>query len=209
MRAAFILMGSALIRSFHWILYVFGAFLVFTGFKLLRQGETEVEPEKNPVVRWFQRLVPMVPGYESGRFFLRRQGKVWATPLALVLVTVETTDLVFATDSIPAIFGVTTDPFIVYTSNICAILGLRSLYFLLASVVSRFPYLGTGLGVVLMFIGVKMLVAGIYKIPIGISLAVVAGILATAILASLIFPPNRKLKKMKLPESSGSNVKRR
>ena len=191
MRATFIIAGAALISAFHWVLYIFGAFLVFTGAKILRQGDAEVEPQRNPVVRLFQRLVPMASGYESGRFFLRHKGKIVATPLALVLVTVEATDLVFATDSIPAIFGVTNDPFIVYTSNVCAILGLRSMYFLLAAVVRRFAYLGAGLGIVLMFIGIKMLISGYYSIPIGYSLAIVGAILAGATALSLLFPPKK------------------
>lgn len=188
MRATFIVAGAALIYKFHWILYVFGAFLVFTGIKILRQGDTKVEPQRNPVVRIFQRFVPMTSGYDSGKFFLRSNGRLMATPLALVLVTVEATDLVFATDSIPAIFGVTHDPFIVYTSNICAILGLRSMYFLLSAVVNRFVYLGAGLGIVLAFIGFKMLISGFYPIPIGWSLAVVASILAGSVILSLLFP---------------------
>jgi tellurite resistance protein TerC len=191
MRAVFITAGAALLSAFHWAIYIFGAFLVFTGAKILRQGDTEVEPERNPVVRLFQRIMPMIPGYESGSFFLRHHGKLAATPLALVLVTVETTDLVFATDSIPAIFGVTRDPFIVYTSNVCAILGLRSMYFLLAAVIRRFAYLGTGLGIVLMFIGIKMLISGFYSIPIGFSLAIVATILTGAAILSLLFKPKQ------------------
>jgi tellurite resistance protein TerC len=169
MRAVFILAGAVLMESFHWMIYVFGAFLVFTGWKILRQGDAEVEPERNPIVR--------------------QSGKLLATPLALVLVTVETTDLVFATDSIPAIFGVTRDPFIVYTSNICAILGLRSMYFLLAAVINRFAYLGIGLGIVLMFIGTKMLISGYYEIPIALSLGIVAAILAASVILSLLMPP--------------------
>jgi tellurite resistance protein TerC len=192
MRLTFILAGAALISSFHWIIYLFGAFLIFTGIKILRQTEAEVEPGRNPAVRLFQKLVPMKSDYQSGKFFLREHGKIWATPLALVLVTVEATDVVFATDSIPAIFGITQDPFIVYTSNVCAILGLRSMYFLLAAVVTRFAYLGTGLGIVLVFIGIKMLVSGFYVIPIGWSLGIVAAILAGATLLSLIAPPGKR-----------------
>lgn len=192
MRATFIVAGAALIHRFHWIIYLFGAFLVFTGIKILRQGDTKVEPQRNPVVKLFRRFVPMTPGYESGKFFLRHEGGLKATPLALVLVTVEATDLVFATDSIPAIFGVTSDPFIVYTSNICAILGLRSMYFLLSAVVKRFAYLGTGLGIVLGFIGLKMLISGFYTIPIGWSLAVVAAILAGSIALSLLLPIKKR-----------------
>ncbi len=196
MRASFILAGAALLHVFHWMIYLFGAFLVFTGIKILRQGDTQVEPQKNPIVRQFRRLVPMVTDYESDWFMVRRAGRTFATPLALVLVAVETTDLVFATDSIPAIFGVTTDPFIVFTSNICAILGLRSMYFLLAAVIDRFAYLGTGLGVVLAFIGIKMLIGDFIYIPITFSLILVGAILACSIAASLIWPPRA------LPESS-------
>ncbi len=189
MRGAFIFAGARLIEEFHWLLYIFGAFLVFTGIKILKQkGETEVEPGRNPVLRLFRRIVPMTPSYVEGAFFLRTRSGVAATPLALVLVTVETTDLVFALDSIPAIFGVTTDWFIVFTSNICAILGLRSMYFLLAAVVDRFVYLGTGLGIVLAFIGVKMLLGSIYPIGIEISLIVVAAILSGSVALSLLVP---------------------
>jgi tellurite resistance protein TerC len=191
MRATFIVAGAALISAFHWVIYIFGAFLVLTGIKILKQGDTEVDPEHNPIVRLFRRFVPMTTGYESGKFFLKRAGEFAATPLALVLVTVEATDVVFATDSIPAIFGVTRDPFIVYTSNVCAILGLRSLYFLLAAVVRRFAYLGTGLGIVLVFIGIKMLISGFYTVPIGLSLAIVASILIGSIAASLLWPPKK------------------
>ncbi|HYK87603.1 MAG TPA: TerC family protein, partial [Acidobacteriota bacterium] len=189
MRATFIIVGAALISAFHWVLYLFGIFLVFTGFKILHEGETEVEPDKNPVVRLFRRIIPLSSSYATNGFFVREARRVVATPLALVLVTVETTDLVFATDSIPAIFGVTHDPFIVYTSNICAILGLRSMYFLLAAVIDRFAYLGKGLGIVLMFIGIKMLIAKFLPIPIGISLGLVAAILTVAVVSSLIWPP--------------------
>jgi tellurite resistance protein TerC len=189
MRATFIIAGAALINAFHWVIYAFGAFLVFTAIKILRHGSTEVEPERNPAVRLFRRIVPMSSGYESGKFFLIQKGKLLATPLSLVLVTVEFTDLVFATDSIPAIFGVTRDPFIVYTSNVCAILGLRSMYFLLAAVIGRFVYLGTGLGIVLLFIGIKMLLSGVVVIPIGISLATVAVILLCSVLLSLLRRP--------------------
>lgn len=202
MRATFILAGAALLQMFHWIIYVFGLFLVFTGYKILKQGETEVHPERNPVVRLFQRFIPLVADYDSEHFFVKQAGKTFATPLALVLVTVETTDVVFAVDSIPAIFGVSQDPFIVYTSNVCAILGLRSMYFLLANIVDRFPYLNVGLGVVLMFVGVKMLLGDVYKIPIGLSLAVVASILAVSIVASLFRPKKAPpLPKTSIPES--------
>lgn len=189
MRATFIVAGAALISAFHWVIYVFGAFLAFTGGKILFQGDAEVQPEHNPVVKLFRRIMPMTSGFESGKFFVRHQGKILATPLMLVLVTVEATDLVFATDSIPAIFGITQDPFIVYTSNVCAILGLRSLYFLLAAVIRRFAYLGAGLGLVLIFIGIKMMVSGIFPIEVGWSLAIVATLLGGSIVASVVFPP--------------------
>ncbi len=191
MRAIFIVAGAALISAFHWMIYIFGAFLIFTGFKVIRHGDAEVEPDRNPIVRLFQRLVPMSSGYETGKFFTIQNGKKLATPLTLVLVTVEATDVVFATDSIPAIFGVTSDPFIIYTSNVCAILGLRSLYFLLASVMNRFVYLGTGLGLVLVFIGAKMLSSGVYEINIGLSLSIVALILAGSIILSLLCPSRK------------------
>lgn len=189
LRAVFILLGAALLSRFHWIMYVFGGFLVLTGIKILRGGDTEVHPEKNPVVRVFQRLIPLVSEYRGGKFFIRQDGKTYATALALVLVTVETTDVVFAVDSIPAIFAVSLDPFIVFTSNICAILGLRSMYFLLAAVMGRFIYLNVGLGIVLAFVGVKMLLTDLYKIPIGISLGVVAVVLLGSILISILRPP--------------------
>lgn len=191
MRASFIVAGAALIQSFQWILYIFGIFLIVTGTKIIRQGDTKIEPERNPVVKIFRRYVPMTASYGTGKFVTRYHSRLMATPLALVLVTVEATDIVFATDSIPAIFGVTRDPFIVYTSNICAILGLRSMYFLLSAVVSRFAYLGTGLGIVLIFIGAKMLMGGVYHIPIGLSLSVVAAILIVSIVLSLIRPPKK------------------
>jgi len=191
MRAAFICVGAALIREFHWVLYVFGAFLVYTGCKILFHGETEVKLEDNMAVKLFRRFIPMASGFESGKFFLREDGRWLATPLALVLVTVEATDVIFATDSIPAIFGLTQDSFIIYTSNVCAILGLRSLYFLLASVMKKFAYLGAGLGLILVFIGGKMLVEWRYDIPIHWSLATVAAILGVAIGASVLFPPKR------------------
>jgi tellurite resistance protein TerC len=191
MRAIFILAGTALISRFHWVIYIFGAFLVLTALKLLRHGGAEVEPARNPMVRLFQRFVPMTGDFSSDGFLVRQGGRWMATPLALVLITIETTDLVFAVDSIPAIFGVTMDPFIVYTSNVCAILGLRSMYFLLAAVVERFAYLGKGLGIVLLFIGVKMLVSAVYPVPIGVSLGVVGTVLAGSILLSVLKSPSK------------------
>jgi tellurite resistance protein TerC len=193
MRGGFIFAGARLIHSFHWIIYIFGAFLVFTGIKILQQrGETEVAPEQNPVVKIFRRMIPIAKSYGDGGFLIRESGKWVATPLALVLVAVETTDVVFAFDSIPAIFGITADWFIVFTSNICAILGLRSMYFMLAAVVDRFVYLGTGLGIVLAFIGIKMMMSDLYPISIELSLIVVAMILAGSILLSLFMPGKKQ-----------------
>jgi tellurite resistance protein TerC len=185
MRGIFIAIGAALLKEFHWVIYIFGAFLIFTGIRMAVQQEMEVHPEHNPVVRFFRKLMPVTKNFEGGKFFVRHAGKLMATPLFLVLLVVESTDLVFAVDSIPAIFAVTEDPFIVYTSNVFAILGLRALYFLLANVMDKFQYLKLGLSAVLTFIGVKMVITDFYKIPIGISLAVVAGILTISILASL------------------------
>jgi tellurite resistance protein TerC len=186
MRAIFIATGAALLQNFHWMIYVFGAFLIVTGIKMLLQGDEKLEPDKNPVVRLFQRCVPIVNEYQGQRFFVRKDGKIYATLLMLVLVVVETTDVIFAVDSIPAIFAITTDPFIVYTSNVFAILGLRALYFMLAGVMQMFVYLKVGLSFVLCFVGAKMLIVDFYKIPIGISLGVVAGILILSVAASLL-----------------------
>ena len=194
MRAALILVGAALIKEFHWIIWIFGAFLIFTGVKMAFHKNEEVHPESNPLIRLFRRIMPVTAEYQGSRFFVRQAGKLMATPLFLVLLMVESTDLVFAVDSIPAIFAVSQDPFIVYTSNVFAILGLRSLYFLLAGVMDKFYYLKLGLSVVLTFVGVKMLMPDLsllltgvsYKIPTAVSLGVVAGILAVAVVASLL-----------------------
>ena len=185
MRGLFIASGAMLIQRFHWIMYVFGLFLVITGIRMLFYQEREIHPEKNPFVRILKRFLPICDQYEGQRFLIRREGKICATTMLLVLVVVETTDILFAVDSIPAIFAITNDPFIVYTSNIFAILGLRSLYFLLAGIMGRFVYLKVGLSFVLSFIGVKMLIADLYKIPTLIALGVVAAILAISIIASL------------------------
>jgi len=189
MRAIFILLGAALLNRFHWVVYIFGALLVFTGFKLLFQGESEVHPERNPVLRLFAQLVPSVSDYRGARFWVVETGRRYATPLLAVLLMVETTDLVFAVDSIPAIFAVTHDPFIVYTSNICAILGLRALFFVLAGTMEKFHYLKVGLGLALAFVGVKMLLADVYKVPIGMSLGIIAVLLGGSIIASMLWPP--------------------
>jgi tellurite resistance protein TerC len=192
MRAIMIAAGAALIQRFHAIIYVFGGFLILTGIKLALQKEGGFEPDRNPIVRLFKRLMPVTPDYREDRFMVVEGGRRWATPLLLVLVVVEATDLVFAVDSIPAIFAVTPDPFIVYTSNIFAILGLRALYFALAGVMGLFHYLKMGLAVILVFVGVKMLVMDVYKIPVGISLGIVGGILAASVAASLLWPPKKR-----------------
>jgi tellurite resistance protein TerC len=186
MRGTLIVIGTALLEEFHWIIYVFGAFLIFTGIRMAIERNEEAHPEKNPVIKLLRRIMPVTENYEGDHFFVRRMGRLMATPLFLVLLVVETTDLIFAVDSIPAIFAVTNDPFIVYTSNVCAILGLRSLYFLLAGVVDKFHYLKLGLSAVLVFVGIKMVLADIYKIPIGLSLAVIASILTVSVIASIL-----------------------
>ena len=194
MRALFIVLGAALLHKFHWMGYLFGAFLVFTGVKLLMQKAGDfVHFERNPLLRLFRRLVPSVDHYRGGSFTVVEAGKRYATPLLLVLVAIEATDIVFAVDSIPAIFAITTDPFIVFTSNIFAILGLRALYFALAGMMGKFHYLKVGLSLVLVFVGGKMLVAGIYKIPILVSLGFIAVLLGGAIAASLVWPPKPPL----------------
>lgn len=190
MRFVFIVAGAALLARFHWLIYVFGVFLIFTGLRMARKGDEEIHPEKNPVVNFVRRLMPVTPDYQGGRFFIRDMGRLMATPLFIVLVMVETTDVIFALDSIPAIFAITTDPFIVYTSNVFAILGLRSLFFALAGVMVMFHYLKLGLSAVLTFIGAKMVLVDFLHIPIGISLLVIAGILIASVVASLIWPQN-------------------
>ncbi len=186
MRAGFILAGAALLERFHWIIYLFGAFLILTGIKMAFAPEHGLEPEKNPVVRLVRRLMPVTADFRGPAFFVREGGRRAATPLFLVLVMVEFTDLVFAVDSIPAIFAVTRDPFLVYTSNVFAILGLRSLYFLLAGVMHKFEYLKLGLAAILVFVGAKMALVDWVKIPAGVSLGVIAAILAVAVAASLL-----------------------
>ncbi len=184
MRALFIAAGIALVTRFHWAIYLFGAFLVFTGIKMAFQKDKELKPELNPVLRLFRHTFPVSDRYEDGRFFIKQGGRFMATPLFIVLLFVETTDVIFAVDSIPAVFAITLDPFIVYTSNIFAILGLRSLFFVLAGMMEKFHYLQYGLSAILVFVGFKMFLSDIYKIPIGIALGVLAAILAVSILAS-------------------------
>ena len=187
LRGGMIFAGAALIERFHWILYLFGAFLLLTGLKMLF-GRHEVEPDlnRNPALRLARRLFRVSERYDGQRFFTVENGVRVATPLFLALVFVEFADVVFAVDSIPAIFAVTTDPFIVFTSNVLAILGLRSMYFVLAGVVHRFVYLKTGLAAILLFIGTKMVLLDVVKVPVGISLGVIAGILTVSIVASLV-----------------------
>ena len=184
LRAVFIFAGGALLHAFHWAMYVFGGFLVFTGGKLLFQKEVEVRPERNPVLRLFRRVVPGTAEYHGGRFFVREAGRLLATPLLFVLVVIEASDVMFAVDSIPAVFAVTEDVFIVYTSNIFAILGLRALYFLLERYLGRFRYLRVGLAVVLAFVGFKMLLADFVQLPIWLSLVVIAAVIGGSIAAS-------------------------
>ena len=190
MRLTMIFVGAALIDRFHWIIYIFGAFLVYTGIKMFRQGEIDVQPDQNPLIRLVTRFLPITRHYEEEKFFTKINGKRTGTLLLLVLMVVEVTDLVFAVDSIPAIFAVTTNTFIVYTSNVFAILGLRSMYFLLAGVVEKFRFLRFGLAVVLTFIGLKMLVGAVgFHIPIKFSLVFVAVVLVGSVVASLVVAP--------------------
>ncbi len=192
MRGVMIVAGAYLIQQFHWVMYLFGAFLVFTGIRMATQIEHDIDLESNVAIRIVRRLLPVTATYRGQSFFVREEIggtlRLAATPLFVVLALVETTDLIFAVDSIPAIFAVTQDPFIVYSSNVFAILGLRALYFLLARVIHRFHYLRVGLSGVLVFVGAKMLVADVYKVPIGVSLGVIALVLTAAVAASLVWP---------------------
>jgi tellurite resistance protein TerC len=188
MRIVFILLGAALLARFHWLIYVLGAFLVFTGFRLMKHGDEDPHPESNPLLRLTRRIFPMTSEYHGQHFFVKEAGKWVATPLFLVLIAIESTDVVFAIDSIPAIFAITEDPFIVYTSNVFAILGLRALYFLLEGMLGRFHHLKHGLALVLVFVGAKMLVSHFLHVPIGVSLGVVATLLGGSIVTSLVWP---------------------
>ncbi len=198
MRLVFIVTGSILISRFEWILYIFGLILVVSGWKMMRHDDTEVHPEKNIFIRIAKKFFPVATGFDSPDFFVRINGTLHMTSMFLVLITVETTDVVFAVDSIPAVFAVTRDPFIVFSSNIFAILGLRSLYFVLASVINTFHYLKIGLSVVLMFVGLKMIIHDFFPVPILISLLVVAGVLFTSIIASVI-------RLRRLPQTKGTS----
>lgn len=188
MRAVFIGAGIALIERFHWIIYVFGVFLVITGVRIAFDQDHEIHPERNPMLRLLRRFMPVTKDYVGGHFIVKQDGRTWATPLFVVLVLVESTDLIFAVDSVPAVLAITRDPFIVYTSNVFAIMGLRSMFFALAGVMKLFRFLNYGLAVVLVFVGLKMVLADIYKVPIELSLLVILGILTTAVVASLLFP---------------------
>jgi tellurite resistance protein TerC len=192
MRIGLILLGVELMNRFHWVIYVFGAILIITGLKMALQGEKKINPEKNLILRLLKRLIPISQSDSGNRFFVRVNGKLMATSLFAVLIIIETTDLIFALDSIPAILAITNNTFIVYTSNVMAILGLRALYFALAGVIHKFHYLSYGLSAILIFVGVKMSLTGIFKIPVELSLAVIAVILALSVAASMIFPDKRK-----------------
>lgn len=194
MRAIFIAAGITLIKHFHWIIYLFGALLIYSGIKLMFEKTKEVHPEQNPIVKLFRYFFPVTKGYVGGKFFTRENLKILATPLFIVLLVIETTDLLFAVDSIPAILAITQDPFIVYTSNVFAILGLRALYFTLSSIMGLFHLLNYGLALILIFVGVKMLLEKVFEIPIGISLGIVAGVLAASIIASMVFPQKEEYK---------------
>jgi tellurite resistance protein TerC len=190
MRGLFIAAGAALVSNFHWVLYVFGALLVVTGIRMAMKSDEEFDGEQNKIVKLVRKYLPLSADYHGKHFFIIEKGRGIATPLLLVLILVEFTDLIFAIDSIPAIFGVTTDPFLVFTSNIFAVMGLRSLYFLLAAVVDRFHLLKYGLAIILTFVGVKMLGEKYFEIGITASLAIILGVLAAAIIASMAFPPH-------------------
>ncbi len=192
MRAFFIAVGVTLIQRFDWVVYLFGAILIYSGIKMAREKDKDVHPEQNPLLKLFRRAFPVTPDYEGDRFWVRRTTGLLATPLMVVLIVVETTDLIFAVDSIPAILAITHDPFIVYTSNVFAILGLRALYFALAGVMDLFHFLHYGLSLILIFVGVKMIGAHFFHIPVMVALGVVAVILAGSVAASLIWPKRAK-----------------
>jgi tellurite resistance protein TerC len=193
LRGVFIAAGAFLIAKFHWLLYVFGAFLVITGIRMGFGKDKDIEPEKNPVLRLLRRFLPISTGFESGKFFVRQNGKLLGSPLLVVLVVIESTDVVFAVDSIPAIFAITLDPFIVYTSNVFAILGLRALYFAMAGLMQLFYYLRYALGIILALVGVKMLVSGFFHIPTAIALGAIGGIIGTSILMSILWGPKKEV----------------
>ena len=190
-RAAFIFAGVALINKFHWIMYIFGAFLIFTGIKMALNKETEVHPEKNVAIKMLRYFIPVTKEFQEARFFIIKNGKRFATPMLAVLLALETTDILFAVDSIPAVLAISRDPFIVYTSNVFAILGLRSLFFAISGLMKLFHLLHYGLSAILSFVGVKMLIADFYHVPIGVSLSVISSILVISIVASIIWPDTK------------------
>jgi tellurite resistance protein TerC len=206
-RLTFILAGTALLKKFHWVVYIFGIIVIVSGIKLLMRKDEEIDPERNPVLRLARRFLPITPNYHGQKFFVRLNGKFMATPLTLVLLVVESTDIVFAVDSIPAIFAITRDPFIVFTSNVCAILGLRALYFLLEGMIRLFRYLDEGLAVILVFIGIKMLVSEFYKIPTWVALGFVAAVLAITITLSLMAERREQVRAGKLEVQVNPNPK--
>jgi tellurite resistance protein TerC len=193
MRMIFILAGVAVIQQFHWVIYIFGVFLILTGVKMAWEKDKKIHPEKNPVIRLLRRLMPVMDHYEDGKFFAKQAGRYLATPLFIVLLVVETTDIIFAVDSIPAIFAITLDPFIVYTSNVFAMLGLRTLYFALAGVMGLCSSLHYGFSAILIFLGAKMLLADLYKIPVGVALGVIASILMICVIACIFRSPKEEI----------------
>jgi len=197
MRVCFILAGVELIQKFHWLIYIFGGFLIYTGIRILTQGDLKLDPEKNPVVKFVRKIFRVTPDFEGDKFFIKRDNLLWATPLFVVVVMIEVTDLIFAVDSIPAILAISEDSFIVYTSNVFAILGLRSLYFALAGIEKYFVYLKYGLSAILIFVGTKMCIADFYKVPIEISLAFIILTLSLAALASLALDREKEKEKEK------------
>lgn len=194
MRFVFIFTGVALIQKLHWIIYIFGAFLIFTGIRMAFREE-EVHPEKNVILKLFRKFMPITNDYEDGRFFIKKAGRMFATPLFVVILAIESSDLVFALDSIPAALAISSDPFIIYTANIFAILGLRSIFFALAGIMEMFHYLHYGLSLVLVFVGVKMVISDFFKIPISAALGVVASIIFISIILSVILKKEKDTKK--------------
>jgi tellurite resistance protein TerC len=207
MRGILIAVGVVLLEAFHWIIYLFGAFLIFTGIRMGLHKQTELHPEKNPLLKFVRRVVPVTHDYERDRFIVRRAGHIMVTPLLLVLLIVESTDLVFAVDSIPAVFAVTQDPFIVYTSNVFAILGLRSLYFVFANVIDKFYYLKPALSVILTYVGVKMLLSDIYPVPTVLSLLIIACVLTIAVVASVIRARRRAVMPVREEEETSTSAR--
>ena len=206
MRAIFIAAGLTLINLFHWVIYVFGVFLIYTGFKMAQHKEEEIHPERNIVIKLFRKMMPVTKNYENGKFFTRVDGRLFATPLFVVLLVVETTDVIFAVDSIPAILAITRDPFIVYSSNVFAILGLRALYFAIAGLMQIFHHLNYGLCVILIFVGIKMLASSFFEIPSLVALGVITLVLILSIIASLIWPKPEEMPTPAIPDPGLTNV---